>query len=238
MDKSQPWPTVIYLDKPTGLTSFDIIRRLRRYFKTDCGRVPKMGHAGTLDPLATGLLIIGLDSGTKELSTWLGRDKEYLADILLGTKTDTGDITGRIEKQDTIPADLSESGVKKAVMELVGDHQLSVPRYSAVKQAGQPLYRAVRAGQMVKTPKRSMTVKEADLLKLQTTSAGVILKVRLVVASGVYIRSVAEFLAEQLGTVGTVQALRRTRVGPVDINQAVKLETIDRGDTRLSKPHS
>lgn len=232
---------LLYIDKPAGITSYDVIRRLKEigrevtkemasndqagsagYQKTSSyPALPKIGHAGTLDPPATGLLIVGIGPGTKELNSWLGQDKEYLTEVLLGVKTNTGDVSGEVEQEKDVPVTTEQ--VAAAVGRLEGTIDLPVPRFSAVKSKGQPLYKKARQGKAVDVPRREMIVREAELLGVEEKQGRTVIRVRLLVASGVYIRSLAEYLAEELKTVGTVSALRRTKIGEVDISQAIEL---------------
>ncbi len=204
---------VLLVDKPSGITSFDVIRRLRKKLG-----ITKMGHAGTLDPLASGLLIIGVGSGTKKLHALAGLSKVYEAEILLGTKTDTGDVTGKVVM--SIPVKEHSPGeIKKALHSLVGTVTLAVPLYSAVKQKGKPLYRYAREGKSVTVPMSEMEVHEAMLLSIE----GAILKVRFDVGSGTYIRSLAEELGERLGIVATLKNLRRVSIGKYKVDDARKV---------------
>lgn len=201
---------IILIDKPKGITSFDVIRILRRKMG-----IRKMGHSGTLDPLATGLLIIGVGEGTKKLSKLVGLPKTYEAEILFGIKTDTGDVTGKtIEEKDA--SNLDTETVKKALDDIIGFHNLPVPAYSAIKKNGKPLYAYARQGNKIEPPLKKMEVKNARLIKLD----GKNLHVYFDVSSGTYIRTLAEFLAERLGTVGTIKNLRRLSIGPYSVSDA------------------
>jgi len=201
---------ILLVDKPVGITSFDVIRRLRK----ELG-IRKMGHAGTLDPLATGLLIIGVGDGTKKLREYIGLPKVYDARIVLGTKTDTGDITGKITETSPVPT-LSEHTIHAVLQGLCGEVFLPVPVYSAIKQRGAPLYERARKGESVVPPVSRMYVRAADLLDL---GSGFI-SIRFDVESGTYIRSLAEEVGRRLGTVATLGALRRISVGPYRVEDA------------------
>ncbi len=207
-------PDLILIDKPKGISSFDVIRALRKKLG-----IWKMGHAGTLDPNATGLLIIATGAETKRLASLLGLPKTYEAEILLGKKTDSGDITGVVIEEKSVPA-ISELGIKRALDGLIGNHFLRVPIYSAIKKAGKPLYKYARDGEEVEAPIKEMRVISAFLLKVD----GGVISVSLGVSSGSYIRTLAELLAERLGTVGTVLNLRRTSIGDFKIENAKKIE--------------
>jgi tRNA pseudouridine55 synthase len=201
---------LLLVDKPKGITSFDVIRILRKQLG-----IQKIGHAGTLDPFATGLLILGVDKGTKLLSTLIGLSKTYEAEILLGTKTDTGDITGAVIEEKPVP-EMTVESIEEALIEFWGTHKLPVPMYSAIKKDGKALYEYAREGKEVEIPVKSMVVLDASLL----TSQLPVLRVFFEVTSGSYIRTLAEKLAEDLGTVGTLVNLRRLSIGDYTIEDA------------------
>jgi len=209
---------ILLLRKPKGVTSFDVIRALRR----ELG-IKKMGHAGTLDPLATGLLIIGINEGTKKLKDFIGLSKEYIAEIKLGTKTDSGDMEGNILEEQPV-SEISEEKIKKALKEMERALELPVPVYSAVKRGGKPLYKYAREGKEITPPIKKMEVYEAELLKKEKN----ILSVRFSVSSGTYVRSLAEELAKRLGTIGTLQNLIRTRIGEFKLEDARDIEIAPR----------
>ncbi|HBV00847.1 MAG TPA: hypothetical protein DEF00_00435 [Candidatus Taylorbacteria bacterium] len=154
---------ILLVDKPQGITSFDCIRILRRKLG-----VRKMGHAGTLDPMATGLMIIGVGEGTKKLQDFLKLDKTYKAEILLGVSTDTGDITGKILKElGSMNYELwkgKEAEIKKILEGMVGKLSLPVPAYSAIKRGGEPLYKKARRGEKVEPPVKIMEVLSVEFL--------------------------------------------------------------------------
>lgn len=205
---------IILVDKPTGMTSFDIIRVLRKKIG-----VRKMGHAGTLDPLATGLMLIGVGSGTKELTKLIGLPKIYEAEILLGIRTDSLDVDGTVLEKKDVP-NISTEEIKKAVEGMVGELNLAVPLYSAIKRGGRPLYEYARSGDAVEIPIKKMIVTEATFVSYTSP----IICARFNVASGTYVRSLAEELARRLGTIGTIQNLRRLSIGDYKIQDAKKLE--------------
>ncbi|PIR87555.1 MAG: tRNA pseudouridine(55) synthase TruB [Candidatus Harrisonbacteria bacterium CG10_big_fil_rev_8_21_14_0_10_45_28] len=205
---------IILVDKLRGITSFDVIRILRRKLG-----IRKMGHAGTLDPLASGLMLIGVEKGTKKLHELLGLDKTYVAEVLLGKRTSTGDLEGDVIEEKPVP-DLDEKKIEEVLEGMVGTLELAVSIYSAIKKDGRPLYKYARAGQDVGAPVRAMTILSAKLLKIE----GDVLTVELEVKSGVYIRSVGEELGRCLGTVATLANLRRTKIGPYKIEDAIKLD--------------
>lgn len=201
---------LILIDKPKGITSFDVIRRLRK----ELG-IRSMGHAGTLDPLATGLLIVGVGKGTKKLAGLIGLPKSYEAEIELGSATDTGDADGKVVATAAVP-ELSPDQIRAAVESMKGEHLLEVSLFSAIKKGGKPLYKYARAGEAVEKPKRSMTVADARYISY----ANGIVAARFDVSSGTYIRSLAEELGKRLGTVAHIRNLRRTSVGPYRVEDA------------------
>lgn len=211
---------IILIDKPSGMTSFDVIRELRK--KLD---IRKLGHAGTLDPLATGLLIIGVGEGTKKMGEFLKLPKSYEAEILLGVKTDTGDTDGKVLEEREVHG-IDEGKIKKELASLIGENKLPVPVYSAVKQGGKPLYVRARRGERVDPPVKTMVVHDAQLVDVKEKSGKMFLTTFFNVESGVYIRSLAEAFGERLGVPTTISALRRTRIGKYTIESAKKLEEI------------
>lgn len=228
-DQFMKLPEILLIDKPKGITSFDVIRQLRK--KTG---IKKFGHAGTLDPAASGLLIIGVEQGTKKLTDYIKLDKEYEAEIRLGEQRSTGDLDGEvIDSVESVIIDTYE--LPDAVASLVGTLTLPVSAYSAIKKDGKPMYKraheAAKLGELVKdVPFRDMRIMEAEYLgheELQTPEGHrVIVRVRFKVGSGTYIRSLAEELGRRLGYPATLQNLRRTKVGKFDISDAKKIEEL------------
>ena len=215
-------PELLLIDKPKGITSFDVIRRLRRTLQ-----IKKMGHAGTLDPLASGLMLIGVGKGTKGLTSLVKLDKEYLAEVRIGERRSTGDLEGEIVEEREVKT-LTESQVEVALATLVGILSLSVSAYSAIKVDGVPMYKRARSAEKIgKTvadvPEREMKVYEAELLKFETGDGRAVATVRFSVGSGTYIRSLAEELGRRVGYPATLQNLRRTKVGEFDIKDAQQL---------------
>ena len=216
MSKKLP-ENIILVDKPKGITSFDVIRRLRR----ELG-IKKMGHAGTLDPLASGLMIVGINDGTKKMEEFLKLDKSYEAEILLGTKTDTGDLEGEIiESREVVSVE--EDYVDEVFRNFHGEFDIAVPKYSAIKRGGKALYEYAREGIEIEAPVKKMKIYKSQLLGVDETDAGFILRVRFDVASGVYIRSLVEFIGNFLDVPATLANLRRTQIGEYDLKNAKKL---------------
>lgn len=221
----QDVPELLLIDKPKGITSMDVIRQLRRKLN-----IRKIGHAGTLDPLATGLMLVGVGSGTKKLTALIKLDKEYLAEVRLGERRTTGDLEGEVveEKKVTETAEILHSKISAALSSMHGTIRLPVSAYSAIKVGGVPMYKKARAaeqaGEVVKEiPMRDMTVLETELLDCVVARDQAVATVRFKVGSGTYIRSLGEELGRCVGYPATLQNLRRTKVGEFDIKDAESL---------------
>lgn len=205
---------ILLVDKPKGITSFDVIRRLRKKLG-----IRKMGHAGTLDPLATGLLIIGVAEGTKKLKDLIGLPKTYETEILVGRRTTTGDMEGEVVESKKVES-LKIEEVAKVLEEMVGVLKLPVPVYSAIKKEGKPLYKYARQGKEVDVPIKEMKIYGMELLGVVCGDGECVVSVRMDVGSGTYVRSVAEEVGKRLGFPATVKELRRTKVGEFDVKDA------------------
>lgn len=222
---------LLLIDKPHGITSFDVIRRLRRVYTERYGeKAPKMGHAGTLDPLATGLMLVGVGKGTKRLTELTKLDKEYLAEVRLGERRTTGDLEGEIveEREVAAAAEIVRSNISAALQHMQGELTLPVSAYSAIKVDGVPMYkRARKAEQRGETvdevPVRGMRILESELREVTVADGRAVAVIRFQVASGTYIRSLAEELGRRVGYPATLQALRRTRVGEFRVEDALSL---------------
>lgn len=222
-------PEILLIDKPAGMTSFDVIRQLRK--RTG---IKKFGHAGTLDPLATGLMIIGVEAGTKRLTEFIKLDKEYIAEIRIGESRSTGDLEGEVV--DMVQAViLDEEMIKDAIAGLVGTNRLPVSAYSAIKIDGKPMYErareAAKIGELVKdVPFRDMVVYKAEYLGLREEESAdghrVTVKAKFHVGSGTYIRSLAEELGRRLGYPATLASLRRTQIGKFSLDDAKRIDEV------------
>lgn len=220
---------IVVVDKPLAMTSHDVVARLRKIFGTR-----KVGHAGTLDPMATGVLVAGIERGTKLLAHLVADDKVYESTIRLGAATDTDDADGTVLS--TAPTgQVTDAQIASGIAALTGEI-LQVPAaVSAIKIHGRRAHELARAGEEVKIPPRRVTVKSFDLLDTRRAPDGgfIDLDVRVHCSSGTYIRSLARDLGAQLGVGGHVLALRRLRSGPFDISQARRLEELEQ-QPRLS----
>lgn len=223
------WSEILLIDKPTGITSFDVIRRLRKIYTNETGeKAPKLGHAGTLDPAASGLLVLGVGRGTKRLAELIKLDKEYVAEVLLGRSTTTGDVEGEVVEEKRVE-EISLREISSTLESLVGTLALPVSAYSAIKKDGVPMYKRARAaaekGEVVDdVPVREMTVYEAELLGCESGDGEAVATIRFRVASGTYIRSLGEELGKRLGYPASLKNLRRTKVGEFDIKDAKSLD--------------
>lgn len=208
---------VVLVDKPQGISSHDVIFQLRRIFHTR-----KIGHAGTLDPMATGLLVCGIERGTKFLAHLHADRKTYLATMRLGAGTTTEDAEGEINAQST-PAQLaaiSDEQIHAAIAGLTGKIMQVPSSVSAKKIAGKKAYELVRAGEQVELPPVPVEIFQFDLLKITRTQTAIDLEVRVSCSAGTYIRALARDLAAQLGTFGHLTSLRREQAGAFQLKDA------------------
>lgn len=177
-----------------------------------------MGHSGTLDPLASGLLIVAVGDATKRLKDLIGLPKTYIAEIILGKKTDTGDMEGKIVEEKSVPK-LDENKIKNVLESIKGEIDLQVPLYSAIKISGKPLYKYAKEGKRVIPPVKKMKINKAELISFNKN----LLKLKLEVGSGAYIRSIAEEIGRKLGTVAVLSNLRRIKIGKFNVENAEKI---------------
>ncbi|WP_350350005.1 tRNA pseudouridine(55) synthase TruB [Agromyces sp. G08B096] len=215
---------ILLVDKPQGMTSHDVVARVRRLAGTR-----KVGHAGTLDPMATGLLLIGVDHATRLLHHLVGLDKEYLATIRLGWATTTDDAEGEPgERADPARlAAVAESAIRDGMTRLTGEIDQVPSAVSAVKIDGKRAYQRVRDGEQVEIAARRVTVAEFELLALRREADAVDLDVRVACSSGTYVRALARDLGAGLGLGGHLTALRRTRIGRFAVADAPSLDDLD-----------
>ncbi len=223
--KKEKQNQILLIDKPRGISSFDVIRILRKKIgvrNPSTGLRIKIGHAGTLDPLASGLLILGIGEGTKKLKDFIGLDKTYEMEVLLGRQTDTGDMEGRVIDEASV-GNVGIDKVKEILKSLEGEIELEISIYSALKVGGVPMYRLARQGKKVEPKKRKMKIYSLKFLNYRQEDGRHILKVKLECGSGTYARSVAEEIGRRLGYPATVYSLRRTKVGDFKIGDAEKI---------------
>lgn len=210
----------LLIDKPSGITSHDVVDVVRTVYNTR-----EVGHAGTLDPLATGQLICLLGEATKLSQYVMSEEKTYRVSIQFGLKTDSGDVTGKSISEKCNP-DLTKEGAdhmfKEAVKTLTGRLELPVPKYSAVKVAGKKLYEYARANQEVEIPTKEMIIKSAEVV----SSGPIDFVVDLNCEKGTYVRSWVEKLGQTLQSDATVKTLRRLSSGPFSVAEAIDLEKL------------
>ncbi|AJW79416.1 tRNA pseudouridine(55) synthase TruB [Clavibacter michiganensis] len=228
---------LLLIDKRGEWTSHDLVARTRRLAGTR-----KVGHAGTLDPMATGLMILGVNSSTRLLTYLVGLDKEYLATIRLGRATTTDDREGEVVSR-AEPGrirDLAVADVERAIADLRGTISQVPSAVSAIKVDGERAYARVRAGEEVELAAREVTVSAFDVLRFDAVEAEedgaqLDLSVRITCSSGTYVRALARDLGRALGVGGHLTALRRTRVGPFHVDDAVAIDDMVVAD-RLIPP--
>lgn len=218
---------VVIVDKPAGMTSHDVVGRCRRIFGTR-----RVGHAGTLDPMATGVLVIGVDRATKILGLLTGASKSYAATIRLGQATSTEDAEGEL-LQEVSAEHLTEAAISAAIAGLRGDIMQVPSTVSAVKVGGQRAYRLAREGHSVELAARPVRVDRFEMLALQRHGRLIDIDVAVDCSSGTYIRALARDLGDALAVGGHLTALRRTRVGGFGLDQARSLDELV-GRPRLS----
>ncbi len=203
---------IIIVNKETGFTSHDVVAKLRGI----CGQ-NKIGHTGTLDPAATGVLPVCLGSGTKLCDMLTDRDKEYVAELLLGVETDTQDTTGSVLRES--PVTVTEEEVSRACLSFLGDYDQIPPMYSALKVDGKKLYELARAGKEVERKARRVRILELEILEMRLP----VVKLRVVCSKGTYIRTLCSDIGQKLGCGGAMQSLQRTKVGRFRLEDALTL---------------
>jgi tRNA pseudouridine55 synthase len=211
---------LLIVDKPSGWTSHDVVARIRKLAGTK-----RVGHAGTLDPMATGVLVIGVGKATRLLGYLTRADKEYTATIRLGQTTDTDDADGVVIGSVPVRS-LDEPALRRAVTGLTGEISQVPPGVSAIKVGGQRSYRLARAGQPPQLAARTVTVQELAVDAVRPAGEVLDVDVRVTCSSGTYIRALARDLGAVLGVGGHLTALRRTRVGPYLASQARTLDQL------------
>ncbi len=208
---------VFLLDKPAGLSSNQALQRVRRLLDAR-----KAGHTGTLDPFATGMLPICLGEASKTASFIIDGRKSYVATLLLGQATATGDIEGEVVASQPVP-ELDLSAIEAAMLQFRGPLQQIPPMYSAIKRDGKPLYLLARQGIVVEREPRSVEIFQLELLSWRTP----LLEFSVICSKGTYIRTLAEDLSRVLGSCGHLQALRRTRVEPFEAQRMYTLPELE-----------
>lgn len=203
---------MMIVDKEPGFTSHDVVAKLRGI----CGQ-KKIGHTGTLDPMATGVLPVCLGSGTRLCDMLADRDKEYVAELLLGVETDTQDTTGQVLAEK--PVEASEAEVRAVCESFQGEYDQVPPMYSALKVNGRKLYELARAGKEVERSARRVRIRKLEILECRLP----VVKMRVACSKGTYIRTLCADIGARLGCGGTMQSLRRTAVGGFRLEEALTL---------------
>lgn len=212
---------LVLVDKPAGMTSHDVVARLRRIMGTR-----RVGHSGTLDPMATGVLVVGVERGTKFLAHVVTHDKRYTATVRLGAATVTDDADGEVISR-CAPTDVTAEQIRDAFAAQVGEIMQRPSSVSSIKIDGKRAHERVRAGEDVVLPKRPVTVFDLDVIDISDAQLGFIdVTISVHCSSGTYIRSIARDVGQALGVGGHLTALRRTSVGPFDISQCTTLEAL------------
>lgn len=204
------------IDKDSNWTSRDVCNKIQHLLHEK-----KVGHTGTLDPFATGLLLVTIGNGTKAGTFLEEFDKEYVASLYLGKKTSTGDLTGEVVEESKVPA-FSKDDVIKALNSLTGEIDQIPPMTSAVHYQGQKLYKLAHEGIEVEREPRRVNIKKLDLIEINDN----VITFKCLVSKGTYIRVLGEDIAKALGTVGHLTSLRRTATGPYKVEDAIKLTQV------------
>lgn len=207
---------IIVVNKPKGITSFDVIRKLKKILKTK-----KIGHTGTLDPLATGVMLMCVGKATKLASDLEAKYKVYIADFDIGYATDTYDIEGKKIAENII--EVSKENLEQSIKKFIGNIKQVPPMYSAIKIDGNKLYHLARKGIEVERPERDVTIEYINLLDFKDNKA----KIETKVSKGCYIRSLIFDIGQDLGTYATMTALQRKQVGDYSLENSYSLEQIE-----------
>ena len=209
---------ILNISKEAGYTSFDVVAVVRGIF-----RQKKVGHTGTLDPMATGVLPVALGKATKVCGMITDWDKEYIAELLLGRVTDTLDVTGTTEGGDPEKAmQLTESQIESAVMNYLGEIDQIPPMYSALKLGGQRLYDIARSGRTVERKPRRVIIRKLEILSIELP----VVRIKVLCSKGTYIRSLCDDIGRDLGCGGCMKSLIRSSVGPFDLSSAHSLDEL------------
>ena len=213
---------VLVINKPINMTSRDVVNIVGKTFNTK-----KIGHTGTLDPIAEGVLVLCIGKATKLVDIITSNDKEYIATVKLGILTDTLDITGNIIKQENV--NIKKDALEVTLKSFIGEYNQEVPIYSAVKINGKKLYEYARENKKVELPKRKVTIKNIELISLNKDEY----KFKVLVSKGTYIRSLIKDINDKLGIIGSMSNLVRTKQGEFDINDSYTLLDIKNNNYKL-----
>lgn len=218
---------IVLINKEKNCTSRDVVNQVSKILKTK-----KIGHTGTLDPIATGVLVLCIGKATKLVEVITSYDKEYEVEVILGIKTDTKDITGKILKEEK--AIISKENIEECLKKMIGTYNQTVPIYSAVKINGKKLYEYARNNEEIKLPKRKVTIKELKLISdITYEKEKTKFKIKCHVSKGTYIRSLIEDIATNLNTIGTMENLKRTKQGNFQITSANTIQDIENNKFKI-----
>ncbi len=214
---------VLLLDKPIGWTSFNMVQKVRHLTK-----VAKVGHAGTLDPLATGLLIICTGKFTKQINNYMGMTKEYAGSMVIGATTPTYDLESEPENFQSIDH-ITEEQIKDATKQFIGEILQMPPQHSAIKKDGKRLYESARQGIEVKVDPRPITIESFEITHIQLPQ----IDFKVVCSTGTYIRSLVKDFGDALGVGAYMSALRRTKIGAFNVDDAMQWENLQKDIEQL-----
>ena len=217
---------IIVVDKPSNYTSRDIVNIVSKELHTK-----KVGHTGTLDPMATGVLVVCVDEATKLVELITDTYKEYEAEITLGILTDTLDSEGNIIKEEDV--NFNKEEIIDAINSMKGKYVQEVPIYSAIKVNGKKLYEYAREGIEVALPKREVDIKSIELISDIEYGKNIKFKIRTTVSKGTYIRSLVKDIADKLNTIGIMSSLRRTKQGRFNIDDSYTLDDVKSGNYKI-----
>ena len=222
---------VIVINKEKGYTSRDIVNIVGKVYHTK-----KVGHTGTLDPMATGVLVVCVGKATKLVSLLTATEKEYVADVLLGVETDSLDTDGNVLREESVDCD--QTRIDQVLKSMKKTYLQEVPKYSAVKVKGKKLYEYARSNQEVKLPKKEVTIYDLERISDVFYENGKIrFQIRCKVSKGTYIRSLIRDIAHELGTIGVMSGLCRTKQGEFELKDCVSLEQLKEQPTIQSIAH-
>lgn len=208
---------ILLIDKPAQMSSHDVVNKVRRILK-----MRSIGHAGTLDPIATGLLVLLVGKATKVSQYLMSLDKVYQGEMMLGVETNSQDIEGEVVAQKPVPESLDETTLKAEMAKFIGDQYQTPPMFSAKKVNGVPLYKLARLGQNVEREPRFIRISHFDLLSMQKP----LVKFELACSKGTYVRTVCHDLGQKLGCGAHMTALRRISSDKFNVADAVTLEAL------------
>lgn len=213
---------ILLINKPNGITSRDVVNKVSKMLGTK-----KIGHTGTLDPMATGVLVLCIGNATKMVEILTSTGKEYEAEMILGIKTDTYDITGNVLEENLVIK--TEEEITAALSSMQGTYEQEVPIYSAVKIDGKKLYEYARENKEVELPKRMVNIYTTELISMEEENGNTKFSFKCKVSKGTYIRSLICDIASKLDTVGCMTKLKRIKQGDFSLEQCYTLEDIEQG---------